>query len=262
MQINLINDDCLEAMKHIPDGSVALTVTSPPYDNLRNYNGNNKQWTEKVWKSVISDLYRVTQDGGIVVWVVGDATINGSETCTSFKQVIHAKEVGFNIHDTMIYQKDNPPPVGGNNRYYQNFEYMFVWSKGKPRTFNPIMRERRNKWGDKRTERVKAFNRDKNGNFTKRKVSLTGKVKVGNIFKYVVGGGISVKVGTNHPAAFPFKLASDQIISWSNEGETVLDPFMGSGTTGVAAKNLNRNFIGIELDKDYFYIAQARINAD
>jgi site-specific DNA-methyltransferase (adenine-specific) len=257
--IVLKNGDCLELMKTVPDGSVDLTVTSPPYDNLRTYNGNNDQWGEHVWRDVISNLHRVTTDGGVVVWVVGDATMKGSETGTSFKQALYAKEVGFNLHDTMIYEKDNPPPVGGSNRYYQNFEYMFVWSKGTPKTFNPIMRTRKNKWNDKRTERFKGFTRDKDGNFKKKKVSLTGEVKVSNIFKYVVGGGNSVEVGTKHPAAFPDKLANDQIISWSNEGDTVLDPFMGSGTTGISAKNLNRSFIGIELDKDYYNIAKGRI---
>ena len=257
--IELIHGDCLEEMKKIPDGSVDLTVTSPPYDNLRTYNGNNALWGEHIWKSVIEKLYTVTKQGGVVVWVVGDATIKGSETGTSFKQALWAKECGFNLHDTMIYQKDNPPPVGGSNRYYQHFEYMFVWSKGKPVVFNPVTSARRNKWNDKRTERLKGFNRDKDGNFTKKKVSLVGDVKVGNIFKYVVGGGSSVEFGTGHPAGFPEKLAHDHIISWSNEGDTILDPFMGSGTTGVACKNLNRNFIGIELDKEYYEIAKKRV---
>lgn len=256
--IELIHGDCLEEMKKIPDGSIDLTVTSPPYDNLRTYNGNNAQWGEHVWRAVIQDLYRVTKDGGVVVWVVGDATIKGSETGTSFKQALWAKECGFNLHDTMIYQKDNPPPVGGTHRYFQHFEYMFIFAKGKP-LFNPIGAERRNKWNDKRVSRYKAFTRDKHGNFKKKTVSLVGEVKRGNIWKYVVGGGNSVPYGTKHPAMFPEKLAHDHILSWSNEGDTVLDPFMGSGTTGKMAKQLNRNFIGIELDKEYYEIAKKRI---
>ena len=257
--IELINDDCLIALTKLDENSVDLTVTSPPYDNLRTYNGNNAQWGEHVWKSVIEELYTVTKQGGVVVWVVGDATIKGSETGTSFKQALWAKECGFNLHDTMIYQKDNPPPVGGSTRYYQHFEYMFVWSKGTPQTFNASTSPRRNKWNDKRTERVKGFTRDKDGNFVKKKVSLVGDVKIGNVWKYVVGGGISVEYGTGHPAPFPEKLAHDHIISWSNEGDIVLDPFMGSGTTGKMAKQLGRNFIGIELDKDYYEIAKKRM---
>tara|TARA_R100001510_G_C7656812_1_gene217275 strand:- start:6668 stop:7513 length:846 start_codon:yes stop_codon:yes gene_type:complete len=258
-KIELIQGECLEKMRDTPDGSVDLTVTSPPYDNLRTYNGNSDLWGDHVWRAAIQDLYRVTKDDGVVVWVVGDATIKGSETGTSFKQALWAKDCGFNLHDTMIYLKDNPPPVGGSNRYYQAFEYMFIFSKGKPRTFNPIHRARRNKYNDKRTERVKAFTRNKNGDFIKKRVSLTGEVKINNVWKYVVGGGNSVEYGTAHPAGFPDKLAHDHITSWSNEGDTVLDPFMGSGTTGVVCKKLNRNFIGIELDPEYFKIAEKRI---
>jgi len=248
-------------MKEIPANSVDLTVTSPPYDNLRSYNGNNARWGEHVWKPVIKELYQLTKEGGVVVWIVSDATIKGSETGTSFKQALWAMECGFNLHDTMIYQKDNPPPVGGSPRYYQHFEYMFVLSKGKVKSFNPIQAERRNKWKDKRTERVKGFNRDKDGVFSKKLTSLTGEVKVGNVWKYVVSGGSSStdKSAYLHPAIFPEKMAVDHILSWSNEGDVVLDPFMGSGTTGVAAINLNRKFIGIELDESYFDLARDRI---
>ena len=151
----------------------------------------------------------------------------------------------------MIYLKDNPVPVGGGNRYYQNFEYMFVFSKGKPKTFNPIMVERRNKWNDKRTERTKGFNRNKDGEFTKRKVSLTGKVKRGNVWTYVVGEGNSVNYGIKHPAAFPEKLVNDNILSWSNEGDIVYDPFMGSGTTAFSAIKNNRLWIGSEMSEEY-----------
>jgi len=170
-------------------------------------------------------------------------------------------EAGFNLHDTMIYQKDNPPPVGGSNRYYQHFEYMFVLSKGKPATFSPITRERRNKWNDKRTTRVKGFNRDADGNFHKKEVSLTGDVKEGNIWKYTVSGGNSVGYG-NHPAIFPEKLASDHIVSWSNEGDVVFDPFMGSGTTGKMALLNNRKFIGCEVVSEYYEIAVARMKSN
>lgn len=256
--IDIIKGDCIDEMSMMEECCVDLTVTSPPYDSLRTYEGS-LQWNENVWKKVLDGLYRVTKEGGVVVWVVGDSTINGSETGTIFKQALYAMEVGFNLHDTMIYQKDNPPPVGGNNRYYQHFEYMFVFSKGKPKTFNPIKSTRRNKYNDKRTSRVKGFNRDKDGNFKKKLVSLTGDVKIGNIFKYVVGGGNSIDYKIDHPATFPEKLAQDHIISWSNEGDIVFDPFMGSGTTGKIVKLNNRNFIGIEKVEKYFEISKGRI---
>lgn len=221
---------------------------------MRTYNGYTFDF-----EGIAKELFRITKKGGVVVWVVGDATINGSETCTSFKQALYFKEIGFNLHDTMIYQKDNPPPVGGSNRYYQHFEYMFVFSKDRPKTFNPIFSTRRNKWEDKRTERYKGFTRDKKGNFVKKMVSLIGDVKIGNIWKYVVGGGSSVEYGTKHPAGFPEQLAKDHIISWSNEGDIIFDPFLGSGTTGKMALLNNRQFIGCEISKDYCDIAVKRI---
>jgi len=256
MEINKIYcENCLDTMARMPDGFVDLTVTSPPYDNLRTYKGYSFDF-----ESIAKELYRVTKVGGVVVWVVGDATINGSETGTSFRQALFFKEIGFNLHDTMIYQKDNPPPVGGSNRYYQHFEFMFVISKGKPRTFNPIVSVRRNKWEDKRTKRYKGFTRDKDGNFIRKEVSLVGDVKIGNIWKYVVGGGSSVEYGTGHPAGFPEQLANDHIISWSNEGDLIYDPFMGSGTTAKIAIINNRNWIGSEISKEYCDIAEKRIN--
>ena len=250
--MRLIKGDCLEKMKDISDCSIDLTVTSPPYDNLRNYNGNNEQWGEHVWKGVLSELYRITKQGGVVVWVVGDATIKGSETGTSFKQALYAKECGFNLHDTMIYEKAQAC-FGSNNCYLQCFEYMFVFSKGKPLKCN-FIRDRENVRGGK-TESTVSSGMDKEGKSGKRVLktaALKGKRK--NIWKYGVGGGKH-----DHPAVFPEKLAHDHIISWSNEGDVVFDPFMGSGTTGKMAKMLNRDFIGIELDDSYFDIAEKRI---
>ena len=134
MEINKIyNENCLDTMASMPDGLVDLTVTSPPYDNLRLYSGE-MLWNEDVWKSIIKELYRVTKQGGVVVWIVGDATVKGSESGTSFRQALFFKEIGFNLHDTMIYRKVNPIPLT-HNRYEQAFEYMFVFSKGKPNTF-------------------------------------------------------------------------------------------------------------------------------
>ena len=254
--MNLIKGDCLIEMKHIKSGSVDLTVTSPPYDNLRSYNGNNEQWGKHVWKEVLKELYRVTKKGGVVVWVVGDATIKGSETGTSFKQALYAMECGFNLHDTMIYQKSTPPLT--HNRYEQNFEYMFVFSKGKPKAFNGVREPREYK--DSRKNKAYGKNKDDSVDFGFSSNYETRLKR--NVWKIFAGGGASDKYASKHPAIFPEQLAHDHIISWSNEGDTVLDPFMGSGTTGKMAKILNRNFIGIELDSNYFEIAKKRIRND
>lgn len=257
----LLLGDNINLLRTMDDESVDMILTSPPYDDIRTYD-NSLKWDFDVFKDLAKELKRVLKRGGVIIWVVNDKTEKGSETGTSFKQALFFKEIGLNLHDTMIYQKDNPPPVGGNKRYYSSFEYMFVLSKGAPKTFNPIMRKRRNKHNDKRTHRVKNMTRDKNGNFKKKLVQIKDIVKIGNIWKYVVSGGVtsSNKIAHKHPAIFPEKLAEDHILSWSNEGDIILDPMMGSGTTCYIANKLKRKYIGIEKVESYFKIAKERIN--
>ena len=250
--IELWCGDCLELMKNIPDSSIDLTVTSPPYDNLRSYNGNINQWSFDKFQEIAKELYRVTTNGGVVVWVVSDATVKGSETGTSFRQVLWFKECGFNLHDTMIWVKDGGGAVGSNKCYTQNFEYMFVFSKGTPKTINLIY--------DKPNL---SFGVDKSG-VGRRKIDGTKKIEKRKPAKEFSRRNnwwyIPPQKGKEHPAVFPEQLANDHIISWSNEGDTVFDPFMGSGTTGKMAVLNNRKFIGIELDNTYFEIAKERIN--
>jgi len=255
----LIKGDCLEVMGSIPDGSVDLTVTSPPYDNLRSYNGIADLWCESAWKSAIQELCRVAKTGGVVVWVVNDASIKGSETGTSFRQALHAMDCGFNLHDTMIYQKEGPPLT--HNRYEQKFEYMFVWSKGRPRVFNGL-RDASKHAGKARKSTT--LRRGGDALSPRNASGVISETKLrGNVWRFGVGHGKSAtdKIAHEHPAIFPERLAYDHIFSWSDRGDVVLDPFMGSGTTGVACANLGRSFIGIELDDTYFEIAKSRITA-
>lgn len=231
--------DNLTLIKQIDDESIDLTVTSPPYDNLRDYNGYS--WD---FENLAKELYRVTKKGGVVVWVVNDATINGSETGTSFKQALFFKEVGFNLNDTMIYLKTGLGLPHKEQRYRNAFEYMFVFSKGKPKTFNPIRFDATGKIGIT-TRRLK-----------------NGKIKKGN---YNIGGGVQgnvrqyVGAHSKHPAPFPEKLVEEHTTTWSNIGGIILDPFMGSGTTAVSCKKTGRNFIGFELSQEYCDIANKRL---
>lgn len=246
--VNLMLGDCLERMKEIPDGSVDLTVTSPPYDNLRTYN-NTLDWGEHVWKPVLRELFRVTKQGGVVVWIVNDATIKGSETGTSFRQALYAKEIGFNV-ETMIWEKTGSGCLGSNKFYGQNFEYMFILTNGTPKTTNLICdRENKVKSG---TVKVNG-GLDKTGKGKDRIVERKPFGKRNNIWRF------DTQKNSDHPAPFPETLAQDHILSWSNEGDTVLDCFMGSGTTGKMALLNNRKFIGIEKDVEYFEIAKQRI---
>lgn len=256
--LDIKQGDCLEVMRSLPDNSVDLTVTSPPYDNLREYNGNINQWCFEKFQGVARELYRVTKQGGVIVWVVGDASDKGSETGTSFKQALFFKECGFNLHDTMIWNKGSFA-FPSKSCYHQVFDYMFVFSKGKPKTLNFIT-DRKNLYIGERG----ASGRNKDGVRNKGKSSVRNEYgKRFNIWNYPIGGGHCTKdrIAYKHPAIFPEQLAKDHILSWSNKGDVVLDCFMGSGTTGKMAVLNNRNFIGIELDEQYFEIAKERIAA-
>lgn len=247
--------DCVEVMKQIDNSSVDLTITSPPYDSLRKYDGY-----EFDFESIVKELYRVTKQGGIVVWVVGDATINGSEMGTSFRQALYFKDVcGFNLHDTMIYEK-NGVAYPETNRYYNIFEYMFILSKGKPKTTN-LLSDRKNKWAN--ISFGKPTWRQPDGTLKlkeKKKIAKAFGVRF-NIWRYNTGYGYSSSsdIAYGHPAIFPEQLAIDHVLSWSNEGDLVLDPMIGSGTTAIACIRTKRNYIGIETSENYCNIARERI---
>jgi len=254
----IINDDSEQALKKIPANSIDLTVTSPPYDDIRDYKGYN--FTNSTLDTIIAELYRITKPGGVVVWVVGDATINGGESGTSFRQALKFMDIGFKLHDTMIYEKNTSsfPAKRAGNRYTQIFEYMFVFCKDKIRTAHLIC-DKPNKWAG-HTNWGKNTNRLKNG-----ELQETTDIKPvpdfsprNNIWKYNVGKGFNSKdkESHEHPAIFPEQLAEDHILSWSNEGDVILDPFSGSGTTCKMAKKNKRKFIGIDISEEYCKLAE------
>ena len=242
--------DNVQGLRNIPDASIDMVITSPPYDNLRLYKGFS--WD---FDALAKELYRVIKPGGVMVWIVNDATIKGSETGTSFRQALAFKDLGFFLHDTMVWKKSGtafPDTV----RYYANFEYMFVFSKGKPKTIH-LIADRPNKCAN---ERITTTERARDGS-----IRLSSGAKKGRLVKET---GIRFNVWdineeksnkTGHPAVFPIQLISDHIISWSNPGDLVLDPFMGSGTTALAAIKTKRRYIGFEISEEYCAIAQARI---
>ena len=245
--------DCVEGMDQLDSESIDLVVTSPPYDNLRQYNGFSVDF-----KKVISKLYNVVKDGGVVVWVVSDQTINGSETGSSFRQALMFLDTGFRLHDTMIYKKENYIPLT-HNRYEQAFEYMFIFSKGKPKTFNPIMIPCKNagkveSYGLSRRKSIDKAQAMRSDGETTYRATKDKKIHP-NIFEYTLGASKS-----GHPAPFPDKLARDMILSWSNENDLVLDPFIGSGTTAIQCIYTNRHYIGFDISEDYCDMANSRIS--
>ena len=245
----IYNIDCLEGMKQLDENSIDLTVTSPPYDDLRKYNGYSFDF-----ENISKELYRVTKDGGVVVWIVGDSTIKGSESGTSFKQALHFKKIGFKLHDTMIYKKPNAPL--SHKRYEQEFEYMFILVKGKIKTFNGI-KDKKNKYGgdlitgtkrDVKTGKLRILSGQKSNKVIKEYGLRT------NIWSIANRGERN-----GHPAIFPEQLALDHILSWSNEKDIVMDIFMGSGTTAKMALLSNRKYIGFEISQEYCDIAYKRL---
>ena len=244
--------DSEDLLKELPDDYVDLVVTSPPYDNLRKYNGVGDSWNHEKFKKIANELARVIKPGGIIVWNVNDKTENGSETGTSFRQALYfMEECGLRLNDTMIWLKTNPMPQVRQPRYNQVFEYMFVFSKGAPKTFNPIMRQ--TKFGGKNYNST-AKNMDGESGRHELNYIVNSEAVDYNVWDIAVSQN-----KTSHPAVFPYEIPYRHIKTWSNEGDVVLDPFMGSGTTGLAALDLGRKFIGIELNEEYFKMSDKRL---
>ena len=256
LEINKIyHGNCGELLKKLPENFVDLTVTSPPYDNLRNYNGYLFPFED-----IVKELFCVTKKGGVVVWVVGDATINGSETGTSFRQALKFMEIGWNLTDTMIFKKINPIPQIYRKRYNNEFEYMFVFSKGVVKNHNPIMVNCLHAGLKLNGTTYKNYSKDKQ--VRKKLASPVKNKKIkGNIWEYVVGKKKEDQEAKGHPAPFPCQLVRDHVISWTNKGDLVLDPMCGSGTTCKVAKEMGRNFIGIDISEEYCKLARKRIES-
>ena len=258
----IILSNCVDGMKSLEDEVIDLCVTSPPYDDLRTYN-DSSSWNFDAFKLVAEQLYRVMKIGGVVVWVVGDATIKGSETGSSFRQALHFMDLGFILHDTMIYEKNGSPfPARRDgNRYSQVFEYMFVLSKKtKPKTAN-LLCDKPNRWAGY-THFGSGSIRKKDGTLVERNIKPIPEFSPrNNIWKYNTGKNYSSKDATafEHPAIFPESLARDHILTWSNENDLILDPFMGSGTTAVCCLETNRRYLGYEIDETYYDICNRRI---
>ena len=248
---NIYNESNLDTIARMEDNSIDLVVTSPPYDGLRKYNGYCFDF-----ETLAKGLYRVMKNGGVVVWIVNDATVDGSETGTSFRQALYFMDCGFNLHDTMIWAKDGGGAVGSNLAYTQNFEYMFVFSKGRPKTTNLIYDKKCLTYTGKSETTKECRGHSDRGVAKLTRLQFS---KRNNWWLLVPG---KEEGSEFHPAVFPEKLVRDHIISWSNEGDIVYDPFSGSGTTAKVAYMNNRHYIGSEISKEYYEKANKRIDAE
>lgn len=259
--------DSAKVLKELIDNGVQvdLTVTSPPYDDLRNYGQDDLGWNFNKFKEIAQHLYDITKPGGVVVWVVGDQTYDGGESLNSFRQALYFQEVGFKCHDTMIYEKNSSsfPAKRTSKRYTQIFEYMFVFVKGKIRNDISLIADKPNKWaGHTNWGKLTSYTKDEKVEGKKKKINPVPDFSLrNNIWRYTTSCDREDKdIISNHPAIFPEELAKDHILSWSNEGDVVLDPFLGSGTTGKMAILNNRQFIGIELNEEFAEKAKTRID--
>lgn len=249
-----------ELLKEFPDECIDLVVTSPPYDDLRDYEGV-AEWNFDIFKEIAQELYRVIKRGGVIIWVVGDKTVKGNKSLTSFKQALYFQEIGFDMYDVIIYEKAGSGPPHPN-RYFNSFEYMFVLSKGKPKTIN-LLKDKPNKWAG-HTTYGDVTRREKDGTLTNKGKKIVNEFGVRtNIWRYANGKGFSTKDkdAYKHPAIFPEKLVQDHIVSWSNPGDLVLDPFGGSGTTAKIAQLMDREWVLIEAVNEYCDIAQTRLES-
>lgn len=248
MELNRVYcEDNMESA--IPNEFLDMVITSPPYGDARIYNGyiqpDAVYWT-------LEQLHRMLKTGGVIIWVVADQTKEGSETGESFKHALAAIELGFRLHDTMVFAKNNPMPCDPGKRYRQCFEYMFCFSKGTPKTFNPLTEP--TKESGKTYQSFRATQEGR-ANVDEGIRTVQSTKRHSNIFYYTVGGG-----KWKHPAVFPEQLVEDQIRTWTNHGDIVYDPYMGSGTVAVIAEKLGRRWIGSEVNPDYCKIIEQRLD--
>ena len=262
----IICGDCVELMRDLlPDNCIDLSVTSPPYDDIRSYEDHLSYFN---FEAIAEQLYRVTRPGGVVVWVVGDQTKDGTESGTSFRQALHFKDLGMLLFDTMIYHRRSPFPP--NVRYWQEFEYMFVLSKGKPKTFNPLMQPKQKSTMERQKHNFFSFERGRDGE--QKTLSEAGRARMrkasketmrvrSNIWEYAVGGcSSSDKIAFGHPAIFPEELARDHILSWTEPGDIVLDPMAGAGTVAKMSILTGRRYIAFDVVKEYCELARQRLD--
>lgn len=256
----LMQGDCLERMKEIPDGSVDMWVTSPPYAKQRDYNGADSSDYIGFISPIIVEAMRTLKDNGSVFVNIKEHCKNGVRDLYVFKMIIHLSEdLGFRFIDEYIWNKTNPFPTGAKTRLKDGYERVLHFTKSKKYKFNPqnVLVKSESKWLASEKRRA---NKGKHDVTNGSGMNMSKRVCIDMVRPSNVITGTSSNANIGHPAVYPVYLPEFFIKLATDDGDTVGDMFMGSGTTGVAAKNLNRNFIGIELDEGYFNIAKDRIN--
>ena len=254
---SIICGDSAEVLKNFPDNSIDMVVTSPPYDGLRDYNGFSLD-LHKIGK----EIYRVLKDGGIAVMVIQDATKDFAKSLTSFRTIVDwCDNVGFRLFETVIYHKNGTEGAWWKQRFRVDHEYMPIFMKGKkPQYFNKEPLKIPSKHGGKVMSGSGNRRTDGTLSETVRRPINTMKCR-GTVWDYLMAGDKN-PLKRKHPAVFPDKIPYDCIQCFCPEGGLVLDPFIGCGSTAVMAKVLGRNYIGIDISREYCDLAEERIEKD
>ena len=249
--IELVNGDCAAVLPGLPPAD--LILTSPPYDGMREYGGYNGAFD---FGAIAAACVANLAPGGVLVWVVGDQIIDGGESGTSFRQALGFKALGLTLHQTLFFEAAHYRPID-KSRALRGVQYMFVFAKGSPMVANiPI--DRPNVKAGMRVTRSYAPGKSLNGSrnpASDRVKRIADFGRRGPIWRYATECGSDM----GHPAAFPYALASDHIVCWTNPGDLVIDPMVGSGTTLRAAADLGRRAIGIEINPEYCDLIRRRL---
>lgn len=250
----IICGDAFEIVRSWPASSVDMVVTSPPYDGIRDYKGFSLNLS-----AVGQELHRILKDGGVVAMVIQDQTKNFGKSLTSFRTILDwCDRVGFKLFETVIYRKYGAEGAWWNKRFRVDHEYIPVFLKGeRPQYFNKEHLKIPSKHGGKTM--TGGGTRLTNGvRIATRAITINPFKCRGTIWEYMTAGDGS-RLKHQHPATFPNQLPYDFIQCFCPPDGIVLDPFVGSGTTTVAAKNLDRSYIGIDIAPAYCEIAKKRM---
>jgi site-specific DNA-methyltransferase (adenine-specific) len=253
----IICGDAVEELKKIPNNSIDILVTSPPYDGIRKYNGFNYDL-----HATGKEIYRVLKDGGVAIMVIQDQTKNFGKTLTSFRTIVDwVDNIGFKLFETVIYRKYGAEGAWWNKRFRVDHEYMPIFLKGeRPQYFNKDPLKIPSKHGGKTM--TGGGTRLTNGiRIPTRAITINPMKCRGTIWEYMTAGD-GTRLKHKHPATFPDKLPYDFIQCFCPPNGVVLDPFIGSGTTALAAIELDRNYIGIDISKEYCDLARRRIKEE
>ena len=255
--IHLFCGDCLEVLKKLPDNSVDMYFFSPPYDELRDYNGFTLDLS-----SIGKEIERTLKDGGVSIMVMQDSTNNFKKSGTTFRTIVNwLDNTELKLWECCIYNRKATPGAWWTYRFSVDHEYVPIFFKGKrPQHFDKEHMKIPNPNAGKN---IKGSVRGKDGELIPLECTTNDTMCCGTVMHYSNSKRERPKdwhLKKQHPATFPEKMTADFIRAFTKEGMLVVDPFVGSGTTGVQCKKLKRKFVGIDISQEYIEISKQRLS--